>query len=77
MSDNQESETVGSESPNGYGEKGDTYIIGEATLKIDDEFIVATLLALVNVLTQIIPEFDDAVSQVSAKIYEQIQKQAS
>lgn len=77
MSDKQESETVGLENPSGYGEKGVTYNIGEVTLQIDDEFMVATLLAIVAVINQMIPEFDDIVSQVGANIYDQIKKQDS
>jgi hypothetical protein len=57
-----------------YGETGKEYAVGETTLKVDDEFTLATMLAIVGVVTTYIPKFDEQVSAVAEKIYEEIKK---
>jgi hypothetical protein len=57
-----------------YGENGKEYNIGGTPLKVDDEFILATLLAIVGLMQQIIPKFDDMASATASKIYDEIQK---
>ena len=58
-----------------YGETGRPYTLGEATLKVDDDFILATLLAIVGVLSVHIQGFDEQASQTAARIYEEIKRQ--
>jgi hypothetical protein len=60
-----------------YGENGKEYNIGGTPLKVDDEFILATLLAIVGLMQQIIPKFDDMASATASKIYDEIQKNKS
>ena len=57
-----------------YGENGKEYSIGGVPLKVDDEFILATLLAIVGLMQQIIPKFDDMASTTASKIYDEIKK---
>jgi len=58
-----------------YGETGKEYSFGNAQIKIDDEFIIATVLAIVGVLTVHIQGFDEQTSQTAARIYEAIKQQ--
>lgn len=57
-----------------YGENGKEYKIGESVIKIDDEFIVATILAVVGVLQTMIPNFDELASATASRIYDEIKK---
>ena len=57
-----------------YGENGKEYTIGETTLKVDEEFILATILAVVGVLQTMIPKFDELASVTASKIYDEIKK---
>jgi hypothetical protein len=57
-----------------YGQNGKPYTVGNTEIKVDDDFILATILAIVGVLTQHIPQFDEQTSTVAARIYEEIQK---
>ena len=57
-----------------YGENGKEYFIGETSLKIDDEFVIATVLAVVGVLQTIIPNFDELASATASRIYDEIKK---
>lgn len=58
----------------GYGSTGKQYEIGNATLKIDDEFIIATLLAMVGLLSQHIQGFDEKTAGTAEKIYDEIKR---
>jgi len=58
----------------GYGFNGKEYKIGNATLKIDDDFIVATLLAVVGQLALHIQGFDEKTAATAEKIYDEIQQ---
>lgn len=57
-----------------YGETGKEYTLGNTHIKVDDDFILATLLAIVGVLTRHIPQFDEQASATAARIYEEIKK---
>lgn len=57
-----------------YGAQGKKINIGGTELHIDDEFIIATLLAVVAVLNQIHLGIDDHISVTGQKIYDEIIK---
>lgn len=65
---------MGTEKPDEYGSKGNKYKIGEMELLIDEEFIVATLLAIVSVLNEIYPKIDEQISIMGSGIYREITK---
>jgi hypothetical protein len=58
-----------------YGETGKLYTLGEASIKVDDDFILATVLAVVGVLSHHINGFDQQASETAARIYEEIKRQ--
>ena len=57
-----------------YGAQGKKINIGGTELQIDDEFMVATLLAIITVLNTIHIGIDDKISVVGQKIYDEITK---
>jgi len=57
-----------------YGAKGKLFDIGGTTINIDDEFMIATLLAVISVLNAMYPSLDEKVSEVGQKIYDEITK---
>jgi len=57
-----------------YGENGKEYRIADSTLKVDDEFLLATILAIVGVLQTMIPNFDELASATASRIYDEIKK---
>ncbi len=57
-----------------YGAQGKKINIGGTELQIDDEFMVATLLAVIAVLNTIHTGIDDHISTVGQKIYDEITK---
>ena len=57
-----------------YGENGTEYDIGGTVLKVDDEFILATILAIVALMKDVIPDFDETASAVASRIYDEIKK---
>ena len=57
-----------------YGAQGKKIDIGGTELQIDDEFMVATLLAIITVLNTIHIGIDDKISVVGQKIYDEITK---
>ena len=57
-----------------YGAQGKKIDIGGTELQIDDEFMVATLLAVIAVLNTIHIGIDDKISSVGQKIYDEITK---
>lgn len=58
-----------------YGFNGRPIQLGGVTLKVDDDFVVATLLAIVGVLSIHVHGFDDEVSATASRIYDEIRKQ--
>jgi hypothetical protein len=60
-----------------YGKSGKEYRFGETSIKVDDEFIIATLLSVIITLSQKIERFDETVSANASAIYEEIIKQNS
>lgn len=58
-----------------YGRSGKAYTLGNAQLKVDDEFILATLLAVVGILSASIPNFDTQTAATAARIYEQLKQE--
>jgi len=57
-----------------YGANGKKINIGGTELLVDDEFIVATLLAVIAVLNMTNQGIDDQISAVGQKIYDEITK---
>jgi hypothetical protein len=57
-----------------YGARGKKIDIGGTELQIDDEFMVATLLAVIAVLNTIHTGIDEHISIVGQKIYDEITK---
>ena len=57
-----------------YGAQGKKIDIGGTELQIDDEFIIATLLAVIAVLNNLHPSIDVHISVVGQKIYDEITK---
>ncbi len=57
-----------------YGAQGKKINIGGTELQIDDEFMVATLLAVIAVLNTIHTGIDDHISVIGQKIYDEITK---
>lgn len=57
-----------------YGAQGKKIDIGGTELQIDDEFMVATLLAVIAVLNTIHAGIDEHISIVGQKIYDEITK---
>jgi len=57
-----------------YGANGKKINIGGTELLVDDEFIVATLLAVIAVLNMTNQGIDDQISVVGQKIYDEITK---
>lgn len=58
-----------------YGQTGKAYTLGNAQLKVDDEFVLATILAVVGLLSASIPDFDTHTAATAARIYEQLKQQ--
>lgn len=58
----------------GRNDNGRKLKIGDAEIWVDDDFIHATLLAVVTVLNSMFDNFDEIVSTVAAGIYDEIQK---
>jgi hypothetical protein len=57
-----------------YGARGKKIDIGGTELQVDDEFLVATLLAVIAVLNTLHPSIDEHISAVGQKIYDEITK---
>ena len=57
-----------------YGARGKKIDIGGTELQIDDEFMIATLLAVIAVLNTLHPTIDEHISTVGQKIYDEITK---
>jgi len=57
-----------------YGAQGKKINIGGTELSVDEEFIVATLLAVIAVLNNLHPSIDEHISVVGQKIYDEITK---
>ena len=57
-----------------YGARGKKIDIGGTELQIDDEFMVATLLAVIAVLNTLHQTIDKHISTVGQKIYDEITK---
>jgi len=57
-----------------YGEQGTEYDIGGTVLKVDEEFILATILAMVALLKDVLPNFDETTSAVASRIYDEIKQ---
>lgn len=58
-----------------YGQTGKPYTIGNAHINIDDDFIIATLLAVVGLLGAKFPDFDKHTAATAEKIYGQIKQE--
>jgi hypothetical protein len=74
MSDTNEN--MGDDNGTLYGSNplGARVVIGEAELMVDDDFQLATMLAIVAVLNQVFPDIDQIISTTAANIYDEIQK---
>lgn len=74
MSDTNENIGDDTNSMYGVNPNGTQVVIGGAELMVDDDFQLATMLAIVAVLNQVFPDIDQIISTTAANIYDEIQK---
>lgn len=60
-----------------YGEEGKEYMMGDTPMKVNDEFMLASILAVVGILSTHIQGFDEHVAATAARIYEELRKPAT
>lgn len=79
MSENTESETDTTAPRSMYGssENGRKINLGGGQISVDDDFIVATILATVAMLNMLFPDIDEKISQIAANIYDEITKETN
>jgi hypothetical protein len=57
-----------------YGEEGKEYRMGETPMKVNDEFMLASILAVVGILSAHIQGFDEQVAATASRIYDELRK---
>lgn len=79
MSENTESETGSTPPQSKYGtsENGRKINLGGGEISIDDDFIVATVLATIAMLNLLFPDIDQKISAIAASIYDEITKETN
>jgi len=79
MSENTTSETGSAPPQSKYGssENGRKINLGGGEISVDDDFIVATILATVAMLNLMFPDIDQKISNIAAGIYDEITKETN
>jgi len=79
MSENTTSETGSTPPQSKYGssENGRKINLGGGEISVDEDFIVATILATVAMLNILFPDIDEKISNIAAGIYDEITKEAN